>query len=1239
MSGAETWPLGPHRVVEASAGSGKTFTITTLVCRLVAEEGVPISRILVSTYTNATAAELRERVVERMRALLRELEGGAARDPLAKAWRERGAALDELRARLQSAVRDFDEATITTIHGFCQGVLRELPFESGSDAGRTLSGDGEALLQGATADAWACLGEDDLEVIDAREAVEVAREACAHSRLPLVPTAHEVQGARAELRSALEDLRGVIPRPGGALVAMLNKGRNSTKALARMVAWVEGQAGEQDRAPTVQDWLECVADCCTGSTLTKAVNKAHAAQIEVFESLEARLRAAGEAIERAYDGVQAAARVRVATTARASASARKARERVMTFDDLLQDVHAALHSPQGEALAKELRARYSVALVDEFQDTDREQCEIFERIFVAPEAAGAAEAHATAGARTAPEARLTVVGDPKQSIYLFRGADMGAYLRATTPPRFRGERSGLDSNYRTDRALLDAVQAMLEVEPDGPLGGDMGDMPGVRLHRPRAVHEAARLHERTGEPASGLWLHVPAEVCEPADEGGDREPPELDSKEVWHAVATEVRRELCAGLRLQDGDREREVTPGDVAVLVRSNTNALRVQRALRAQGVPASVRTRISVWNSDEAIELARMLEAMASPGSLRARLAAGATRVGGCTASVLRAPESDRAVAFADWVTELRAELDARGPVPCVRRMLDSAPAGGEAPMVRLLAQAGGERAVTNLLHLAELLGGLWRGGVRSADELAAAMASRRGRADVDEVAAHELQQRIETDGSAVQVVTAHSAKGLQWPIVWVATDCAVAKAERAAVALVCDEGDQRVLALGGEALARAREQYAAESAREQIRLLYVALTRAENRCHVVWGRAYREGNGGSATAALLHGRKAASRAEAEVAGKDALSSVDRMRADLQDLCERAQQGGLHGTVRLAPLADWERGRWTPRRAEVELAPARTLQAALPAGARTTSFTGLASGIGAHAGAWDSGGAGRRLRSDDAQAGESAAARADGEAPLLSREALPAGPAYGDLVHRVVEEGIRVLDGEALAALAARVVAADGARVDAAVLASGLRSVARQRLLAGEVRGVDVGAATLAGLVRGRLRTELEYLLPVGARGRPAAMRAVAEAFERGGEIARRYAGVAAAMGGVEFHGHLTGFIDLVCEHEGRWYVLDYKTNALGADLRAFEPERLDEAMIEHHYVLQYHLYTLAVHRWLRARMPGYDYERHMGGAMYLFVRAMGESRPAGAGVFADRPSWAVVQALDSAFEGVSR
>lgn len=1227
MSGAETWPLGPHRVVEASAGSGKTFTITTLVCRLVAEEGVPISRILVSTYTNATAAELRERVVERMRTLVRELEGGAARDPLAKAWRERGAALDDLRGRLDAAVHGFDEATITTIHGFCQGVLRELPFESGADAGRTLSGDGEDLLQGATADAWACLGEDELEVIGPKEAIEVAEMACAHPRLPLVPTPHEVEGARAELQSALGDLRGVIPRQGGALVAMLHKGRSSTKALARMVAWVEGQAADSDRAPSVQDWLACVADCCTGSTLTKSVNKAHAAQIEMFESLEGRLRAAGEAIERAYDRVQAAARAHVATTARQSASARKARERVLTFNDLLQEVHAALHSPQGDALARELRARYSVALVDEFQDTDREQCEIFERIFVAPEA------------NQANEARLTVVGDPKQSIYLFRGADMDAYLRATTPPRFKGERSGLDSNYRTDRALLDAVQALLEVEPDGPLGGDMGDMPGVRLRRPRAVHEAARLHDRRGEPASGLWLHVPAEVCEPADGGGDRAPSELDSAEVWHSVATAVRHELSAGLRLRDGEGEREVTPGDVAVLVRSNSNALRVQRALRAQGVPASVRSRIAVWNSDEAIELERMLEAMAQPGSLRARLAAGATRVGGCTASVLRAPESERAVALADWVTELRGELDARGLVPCVRRMLDTAPAGGEAPMVRLLAQAGGERAVTNLLHLAELLGGLWRGGVRSADELAAAMASRRGRTDMDAVAAQELQQRIETDGSAVQVVTAHSAKGLQWPIVWVATDCAVSKGERAAVALVCDEGGRRVLALGGDALARARERRSAEAAREQIRLLYVALTRAENRCHVVWGPAHRAGNAGSATAALLHGRWAATRADAAVAGKAALQSVDRMRADLQDLCDRAEKGGLHGLVRLAPLAEWERGRWAPRRATVELAPARTLQTALPAGARTTSFTGLASGIGAHGSAWESGGGGRRLRSDDAQAGESVAARADGEAPLLSREALPAGPAYGDLVHRVIEEGIRELDGEALAAMTARVVAADGARVDAAVLANGLGSVARQRLLAGEVRGVDVGAASLADLARGRLRTELEYLLPVGARGRPAAMRAVAEAFERGGEVARRYAGVAAAMGGVEFHGHLTGFIDLVCEHEGRWYVLDYKTNALGADLRAFEPERLDEAMIEHHYVLQYHLYTLAVHRWLRARMPGYDYERHMGGAMYLFVRAMGESRPAGAGVFADRPSWAVVQALDSAFEGVPR
>jgi exodeoxyribonuclease V beta subunit len=346
----------------------------------------------------------------------------------------------------------------------------------------------------------------------------------------------------------------------------------------------------------------------------------------------------------------------------------------------------------------------------------------------------------------------------------------------------------------------------------------------------------------------------------------------------------------------------------------------------------------------------------------------------------------------------------------------------------------------------------------------------------------------------------------------------------------------------------------------------------------------------------------------------------------------------------VVLDELPQPTRARWTREGARAALEPARALAAPIPAAARTTSFSGLTRA--AHDAAQET-----RVRTDDAQGGEAAAAERSEEAPLLARAVLPAGPAWGDLVHRIFEGGLARISTPAFEALVARECAAAAFPCDPATLAAGLRSVARQPLaqdaaaaragseVAEEARAHEwLAGATLETLGAGRMRAELEYLLPIGAATRPMTLRAVAAALAQGGAAARRYAPVAAGLGPEALHGHLVGFMDLVAEHRGRWWVLDYKTNALGAALDAYRPEALEDAMVSSHYVLQYHLYALALHRWLRVRLPGYEYERHFGGAAYTFVRAMGERRPAGSGVFVDRPSERVMAALDAAFEGRS-
>jgi exodeoxyribonuclease V beta subunit len=182
--------------------------------------------------------------------------------------------------------------------------------------------------------------------------------------------------------------------------------------------------------------------------------------------------------------------------------------------------------------------------------------------------------------------------------------------------------------------------------------------------------------------------------------------------------------------------------------------------------------------------------------------------------------------------------------------------------------------------------------------------------------------------------------------------------------------------------------------------------------------------------------------------------------------------------------------------------------------------------------------------------------------------------------------------------------------------------------------------GALRLRDLPRARRLGELEFVLPVAVRSGATWLGAarLAAAFERfaAAELAAAYAPRLRQLQFPDLTGHLRGFIDLVFEHAGRWYLADYKSNHLGDRVEHYAPERLREAMLAHHYVLQYHLYALALHRYLRFRLPDYDYERHFGGALYLFVRGMAPSHPPGWGVYADRPPRALIEALSAALDG---
>lgn len=1084
------------QLIEASAGSGKTFAITTLVLRAIVEQGLEPSRILVVTFTNAATAELRGRLRERLQRAWLALAApdAAAGDPDLAAYVRRRSDLGQAaadRQRLRAALDGFDEAAVFTIHGFCQRVLRELAFESGAAFDVDLLGDPRPLVLEAVQDFWS------RRLYDAPDAVVAA--------LP----AH-----------------GVTPDALAAIAAAFLQHR-------------ELQVEPPPAAPAEDG--------------------------EAVRFARALVREVGPAVLGAL-------------------TARKAAFNAQDFDDLLHQVDAALGGPQGDHLAAALRARYPLALIDEFQDTDPVQYRIFQRLYAG--AAGAA---------------LFVIGDPKQAIYAFRGADVFAYLNAQ---HGADAAHTLPTNWRSAPLLVDAVNTLFGVAADAFVLDDL---------RFRAAQAAPRNADRQAGAAAGPPLRIlfaprPAPRARPHNRTVDA------AHWLPRAVADQIVARLDGSLLL-DG---RPAEPGDVAVLCRTNNQLHLMHAALRAAGLPSVVLGDASVFAAPEALHLERVLRALAEPTDANAVRVALATPLLGVDGAGLAALADDEArwerwvEGFQFWAERWRSA----GFTAAVRGLLDEQ---GVAP--RLLAQAGGERSLTNLFHLCELAQQAASDGRRGPHNMVEWLARLR----TDEALRRELgseaaQVRLESDARAVQLNTVHRSKGLEYPIVvlpfaWYGVtgphDLEFPRFHAGAPRrLHIDLG----LPPADTSVAQASRELAAED----VRLLYVATTRAQQLCLVVWGAFNKFGASALAHVLHRHPRRdtavpARTPAEIGALGDDAL------RADLSALAA-ASAGGI-GVEDLPPPRDLRhvagRGRDEPLCAPPPVAPV------LPAW-RIGSFTGLTAA-----------GEGFGLRAEegidrDEQADDGSPSTGSGAGLLAG---FPRGRGPGTLVHRILElADFTAADPAALRALVGRQLGVFGiGREWTEPLAAALRNVLATPLLAG-------APLRLCDVPRSRRRDEMEFAYPVAAAGAALSAAGLARVFARAGETAalRAYAEHLRHLRFTALRGFLRGYIDCVFAHDGRWYVVDYKTNDLGSAPGAYAPPALAAEMVRHHYLLQAHLYVIAVHRYLSRRLPDYAYERHFGGALYLFVRGMTPARGAASGVFHLRPAPALVAALDRELAG---
>jgi exodeoxyribonuclease V beta subunit len=875
----------------------------------------------------------------------------------------------------------------------------------------------------------------------------------------------------------------------------------------------------------------------------------------------------------------------------------------LRFHDLLVRVRDALRGPTGGALRAAARAQWRAVLVDEFQDTDPVQWEIFRELF-----------HGAAP--------MWLIGDPKQAIYRFRGADFATYLGvAAAPGVHHGHR--LDDNHRSDVGLVHAVNYLFGQVPRVFVldGVDAGP---VRAVRPRRVRDA-----RAPLVISYLPRVSPSGAPNLVRFGSARER-EAAVATLAGVVAQEVTEWLASPPDLDDdsggASAPRPGRAGDVAVLTRTNQEARLVGERLRARGVPVVVRVEARVTETLAAAWFLAWLRAVVRPDDARLRARAQLTPLFGSTVrdevGVGEIAHAE-AAAFHRW-----ADRWHRAGFTAMFELWLAEVGVAE----RLLSRPDGRRHWVDLRHLGEIA----QVSGRSSHDLVRWLASGAPGSDV--------ACRLEADADAVTVMTIHKAKGLEWPFVWcpfLSWSPFVGDAERRVLPVVDAHGRRGLdLRPADDPAKRPRiEQAYLEAFSEGVRLVYVALTRARHRVHLLWGPF---GNaGGSPLAWLLHGGAASGTspgppstsqtpitpmtARQRTADRFATWSEDELRADLARLA-----AGSGGTVEIREVSAYDQALRYLSRPPVPLAAASRFPApAAPGGVlergwRFTSFSRLTRDhLAERYGRLD----GRDV--DPSSAPSSAPSSGD----LVPLAAVPSyGTGVGDAVHL------------ALQSCDLRDPASVEAALRDAARASGVPSVhlpalgaAVLRMLATPILADDPGL-TLAGLEPEDCRSELEFCLPVGggfdARGRPLLADALADALAASPDpaVPASYPDALRSLAWPALRGFLTGSVDLVLRYRGRVGLIDYKTNDLGPTYADYAPARLAAAAGDHHYVLQALLYAVAVRRWVRWRDP--NHAVGFLGVHYLFLRGVDATRDTG--VWSWAPSAALLDAAEAALSG---
>ncbi|GDX05229.1 exodeoxyribonuclease V subunit beta [Buttiauxella sp. A111] len=1158
-------PLTGERLIEASAGTGKTFTIAALYLRLLLGLGgenahprpLSVEELLVVTFTQAATEELRGRI----RANIHELRIACVRNrtdnPLFQNLLAEIPDLHQAARILRLAEQQMDDAAIFTIHGFCQRMLSLNAFESGMLFEQQLIEDESLLRRHACADFWRrhCYPLP-------KPIAKVMAEEWAGPEELLKDINSWLQGEQPVLKQPPADDETLLARHQ-KIIAAIEDVKTQWRDCADDIAQILSEAKIDRRSyssKNLPNWLNIVGTWAQTETTTyklpeqlerfsqsmldEKTKEGQPPQHPVFRAINSLL---GEPLT-LRDLVIA----RAMSEIRYTVQQEKRRRGELGFDDMLTRLDEALHKPGGDALAAAIRARFPAAMIDEFQDTDPQQYRIFRRLYI-----------------NQPDTALLLIGDPKQAIYAFRGADIFTYMKA------RHEVSAhytLDTNWRSSPGMISSVNTLFQ-QLDNPFLFQQIPFLAVKA---AAKNSGLRFTFKGKNQAAMTFWAQSGDGCGVSDY----------QQTMAMQCAQQIRDWLSAGQRgealLWKGEESRPVQSSDITILVRSRGEASIVREALTSLNIPSVyLSNRDSVFATPEAREILWILQAVLAPEIETALRSAVATSMLGLDARMIEALNEDENAwdQLVEEFSEYRHIWLRRGVMPMLRALI-----ARRQIAENLLATPGGERRLTDILHISELLQEE-ASQTDSEHALVRWLAQQVAEPDSN---SFSQQLRLESDRHLVQVVTIHKSKGLEYPLVWLPfianyrSQNSGLYHDRSTFSPLLDLSDD------AESLSLAEEERLAED----LRLLYVALTRSIWHCSI-------------GVAPLFKGnraKKGASDLHLGALGYLVQKGEAKDAAGLQSCLTQLASESV--SIEEAQSDDYTP--WQPVSAELPQLSARTMERQVTDNWRVTSYSGLQQ----H---------GSSLAQDllprlDVDAAGVASVQSE---PLLTPHTFPRGAGPGTFLHSLFE-GIDFTQPLDDAWILKQLTEQGFSEEWQPRLKEWLHTILQAPL--------NETGVSLSQLTPQNKQVELEFYLPIASDLHAAQL----------DKLVREYDPLSSGCSPLNFRqvrGMLKGFIDLVFRWQGRYYLLDYKSNWLGEDSSAYTQDAMAQAMQAHRYDLQYQLYTLALHRYLRHRIADYDYQTHFGGVIYLFLRGV-ESNGSSQGIFTTRPDEQLIAKMDTLF-----